>query len=97
MKHSMKLPANRHYRVLFEVGSLSGLSDRELLARFVNREGDAAELAFTSLVERHARMIMRICRAILSTTSSTETYISSLSALASSVIWLLQCKITSAV
>ncbi len=65
MKHSRKMPAVGHYRVLFEVGCLSGLSDGELLAGFLNREGDTAELAFAALVERHARMVMRICRAIL--------------------------------
>ena len=54
MKRSSKLPVHGHYRVLFEIGSFSGLSDGELLARFVNRPGEAAELAFAAIVERRA-------------------------------------------
>ena len=51
--------------VLFEAGSFSGLSDGELLARFVDQEGDTGELAFAVLVERHAAAVMRVCRAIV--------------------------------
>ena len=65
MKSSWKLPAVEHYRVLFEVGSFSGLSDGELLARFVEREADTAEIAFAALVERHGLAGMRICRSIV--------------------------------
>jgi RNA polymerase sigma factor (sigma-70 family) len=65
MNDTRKLPDHRHFRVLFEVGSLSALSDGELLARFLNVEGDSAELAFAALVERHASVVMRICRAIV--------------------------------
>jgi RNA polymerase sigma factor (sigma-70 family) len=65
MKSSWKLPAVEHYRVLFEVGSFSGLSDGELLARFVEREADTAEIAFAALVERHGLAVMRICRSIV--------------------------------
>ena len=65
MKQSRKLAVLRDCRVLFEAGSFSGLSDGELLARFVEREGDTAEMAFVALVERHAGAVMRICRAIV--------------------------------
>ncbi len=58
-------PLAGHYRVLFEVGSISGLSDGDLLARFVDREGETGELAFAVLVERHAPAVMRVCRAIV--------------------------------
>ncbi len=63
MAHSRKLPVLGHYRVLFEAGSFSGLSDGELLARFVSRDSESGELAFAAIVERHARAVMRICRA----------------------------------
>ena len=63
MTHSRKLPVLGHYRVLFEAGSFSGLSDRELLACFLSRDAEAGELAFAAIVERHASAVMRICRA----------------------------------
>ena len=65
MKQSVKSQAFRHYHVLFEFGSFSGLSDGELLGRFVNRNDEAAEYAFAALVDRHARTVLRICRAIV--------------------------------
>jgi RNA polymerase sigma factor (sigma-70 family) len=65
MKHSGKVPAYRHYRLLFEAGSFSGLTDGELLAYFVNGKADSAELAFAALVERHAAKVLRICRAVV--------------------------------
>jgi RNA polymerase sigma factor (sigma-70 family) len=72
MPRPRKLPTYRHYRVLFEVGSLSGLSDGELLARFVRREEQSAELAFTALVERHASKVLRICRAVVGNEHDAE-------------------------
>jgi hypothetical protein len=64
MTRSEKPPLLRHYLTLFESGSFSGLSDGELLARFVDPEDEAAELAFSALVERHASRVLRICRAV---------------------------------
>ncbi|WP_406697322.1 sigma-70 family RNA polymerase sigma factor [Singulisphaera sp. Ch08] len=58
--------ASRLYlQVLFEEGSLTGLTDGQLLERFATGRGDAAELAFTVLVERHGPMVQRACRGIL--------------------------------
>jgi RNA polymerase sigma factor (sigma-70 family) len=65
MNHSRNTTVFRDYRVLFENGCLSGLSDGELLGGFLKKQGDAGELAFAALVERHARAVMRICRAIM--------------------------------
>src|SRR5581483_4363069 len=36
-----------------------------LLERFVTWDGEAGELAFTALVERHGPALLRICRAVL--------------------------------
>lgn len=47
---------------LFETGSLSGLSDWQLLDRFA-RLGD--QIAFELLVSRHGPMILGVCRRIL--------------------------------
>jgi len=57
--------ALQHVRMLFEAGAVGGLTDRQLLERFRASEGEAAELAFAALVERHGPMILRVCRRIL--------------------------------
>ncbi len=50
---------------LWELGSLAGLTDAELLARFA-AEGEAgAEPVFEALVERHGAMVFRVCRGVL--------------------------------
>jgi RNA polymerase sigma factor (sigma-70 family) len=72
MARTRNLPAYRHYRVLFEVGSFSGLTDGELLARFVSREEQSAELAFTAIVERHASKVLRICRGVVRNAHDAE-------------------------
>ena len=51
----------RHMQTLFNVGTVAGLTDGELLERFTTR-GEAAELAFAALVERHGPMVLRVCR-----------------------------------
>ncbi len=57
--------ALRHVQMLFEVGTIGGLTDRQLLEQFRSRAGDAAEAAFAGLVERHGPMVIRTCRSIL--------------------------------
>ena len=48
-----------HIQRLFAEGSLTGFSDGQLLERYLAR-GD--ELAFEALVERHAAMVLAVCR-----------------------------------
>ena len=55
----------RLVHVVFNAGTVAGLPDGQLLAQFATRGGDAAELAFSALVERHGAMVLRVCRAIL--------------------------------
>jgi RNA polymerase sigma factor (sigma-70 family) len=50
---------------LYTAGVCGGLSDRELLARFVDRRDEVAELAFSVLVERHGPMVLGVCRRFL--------------------------------
>ena len=57
---------------LFHDGSLGGLTDSELLARFLTGDAPSAEAAFATLVERHGPMVMRICRSALGTTHDAE-------------------------
>jgi RNA polymerase sigma factor (sigma-70 family) len=59
----------KHIRTLFRAGSLCGLTDRQLLDRFVARDngGDEAdaEAAFEVLVKRHGPTVLRLCRSLL--------------------------------
>jgi RNA polymerase sigma factor (sigma-70 family) len=55
----------RLVHTVFTAGTVAGLSDGQLLAQFAARSGDAAELAFSALVERHGPMVLRVCRGIL--------------------------------
>ena len=52
-------------RTLFEVGTVVGRSDGELLDLFLTTGGPAAELAFAALVEWHGPMVWRVCRDVL--------------------------------
>jgi RNA polymerase sigma factor (sigma-70 family) len=51
---------------LYQVGTLSGLSDAALLERFLARQDAASDLAFEVLVRRHGPMVLRVCRSVLS-------------------------------
>ncbi len=55
----------RQLRTLFNVGTIRELTDGQLLERFATGDGEAAELAFAALVERHGPMVLRVCRAVL--------------------------------
>ncbi len=56
----------RQVSTLFNVGVIRDLTDGQLLERFANGQGEAAELAFAALVDRHGPMVLRVCRARLS-------------------------------
>jgi len=55
----------RHIHTLFNVGTVGGLTDGQLLERFTTCTGEAAELAFAVLVERHGPMVLRVCQSVL--------------------------------
>ena len=54
-----------HLQTLFSIGVPSSLTDGQLLERFATTTGEAADLAFATLVERHAAMVFHACRGIL--------------------------------
>jgi RNA polymerase sigma factor (sigma-70 family) len=54
--------AFRHLRGLFDDGSVVGLGDAQLLARYSDSKDEAA---FEALVARHGPMVLTICRAVL--------------------------------
>jgi hypothetical protein len=57
--------AHRYLRVLFDAGTVAGLTDGQLLERFAAQRGETSELAVATLVERHGPMVLGVCRAIL--------------------------------
>ena len=65
MAASNKSAVLRHLRVLANAGTVFGLTDGQLLERYLSRDVEAAEPAFAALVQRHGPMVLRVCRAVL--------------------------------
>ena len=55
----------REIRTLYTLGTLGGLTDAQLLERFLARGGDDAEDAFAALVHRHGPTVLGVCRRML--------------------------------
>jgi len=55
----------RDIQTLFDSGTASGLSDRELLERLIGSHDASAEGAFEVLVLRHGPMVLQVCRNML--------------------------------
>jgi RNA polymerase sigma-70 factor (ECF subfamily) len=49
------------FDVLFREGSLTGLSDEQLIELFVSERDRAAEHAFEALIQRHGPMVLGVC------------------------------------
>jgi RNA polymerase sigma factor (sigma-70 family) len=62
----------RQVRTLFNLGVIGDLTDGQLLERFATSGGEATELAFAALVERHGPMVLRICRNNLRDSNDVE-------------------------
>ncbi len=62
----------RQLRTLLNVGAVRELTDGQLLERFATGRGEAAELAFAVLVERHGPMVLRVCRGVLADPHDTQ-------------------------
>jgi hypothetical protein len=65
MAHLASSSVVRQIGSLFEGGSITGLSDRQLLDRFVSRRENAGEAAFAALVARHGPMVLLVCGRLL--------------------------------
>jgi RNA polymerase sigma factor (sigma-70 family) len=50
---------------LWDVGALAGLTDGQLLARFLDGPDESSEAAFATLVERHGPSVRRVCAELL--------------------------------
>ncbi|WP_422928165.1 sigma-70 family RNA polymerase sigma factor [Singulisphaera sp. PoT] len=57
---------------LLEGGSLGGLTDRQLLERFTSRDDGGSDAAFRTLMDRHGRMVLGVCRRILGDSHDAE-------------------------
>ena len=55
----------RQLQTLYNLGTIGDLTDGQLLERFATDGNEAAELAFSALVERHEAMVWRVCMAII--------------------------------
>jgi RNA polymerase sigma factor (sigma-70 family) len=55
----------RDMGALFDAGSMTGLTDRDLIERFSGPRTAAAAAAFEVLVTRHGPMVLRVCRNVL--------------------------------
>ena len=72
------MDSGRHWNALFSAGTATGLSDDELLDRFLGRRDQAdraswaAEAAFEAIVRRHGRMVLGVCRRYLDDPNDVE-------------------------
>ena len=62
----------RQISSLFEGSSVAGLSDRQLLDRFVSDPDSAREAAFAALVSRHGSLVLAVCVDVLSNQHDAE-------------------------
>jgi RNA polymerase sigma factor (sigma-70 family) len=58
--------------ILYQVGTVGGLTDRELLSRFTTRDSVAAQQAFEAIVHRHGPMVLGVCRRVLRDEHASE-------------------------
>jgi RNA polymerase sigma factor (sigma-70 family) len=62
----------RHIERLWNLGTVGGTTDAELLARFAAQPQVDAELAFEALMQRHGPMVFRVCRDVLNDEHAAE-------------------------
>ena len=62
----------RDIRTLYTLGTMGGLTDAELLERFLARGDSDAEDAFATLVARHGPMVLGVCRRMLPASHDAE-------------------------
>lgn len=62
----------RQLEELWTSGTLTGMSDAQLVGRFTSNRDSTAESAFRELVHRHGPMVMGVCRQILRRAQDAE-------------------------
>ncbi len=68
----VRTESNRQLERLFRMGTVGGLTDGQLLERFVAGDDEEAESAFEAIVERHGPMVLRVCRTVLRDAHAAE-------------------------
>ena len=66
MENGPRTSLARHFQTLFGTGSVAGLTDGQLIERFLAGRDEASEVAFNALVVRHGPMVLGVCRRALS-------------------------------
>jgi len=59
-------------QILFNVGTVAGLTDGQLLRRFTHGRDDEGQAAFAALVTRHGPMVLRVCGGVLRNLTDIE-------------------------
>lgn len=72
MARAYERRALRQVVTLYGAGAATGLSDAQLLERFLHGPREAAESAFETLVHRHGPMVWGVCRSVLRHPCDTE-------------------------
>ena len=62
----------RQIHQLWNLGTLCGMTDAQLLTRFAAWHEDCAEVAFEALVQRHGPMVFRVCWGVLQDEHAAE-------------------------
>jgi polysaccharide biosynthesis/export protein len=62
----------RDIQTLFDAGTVGGLTDRQLLDRFLQGRDASSDAAFEVLVRRHGPMVLRVCRNVLGDLNDAE-------------------------
>ena len=62
----------RQIRTLYALGAVGGLTDSQLVDRFLRQDGLDREDAFAALVQRHGPMVLRVCRRMLFDSADAE-------------------------
>src|SRR3954452_22671260 len=62
----------RDLDILYQVGTVGGLADRELLSHFATRDSVAAQQAFEAIVHRHGPTVLGVCRRVLGDEHTAE-------------------------
>ncbi|MGP0067046.1 MAG: RNA polymerase sigma factor [Isosphaeraceae bacterium] len=72
MRHASSQSLTDQFQVLFDAGTCTGLTDWELIDRFLSRRDEGGERAFGALVTRHGPMVMGVCRGMLADPSEVH-------------------------
>ena len=63
---------HRDLELIASSGTVTGLTDAELVGRFLKGKGDASEAAFEAIVAKHGPMVLSVCRGVLRRSSEAD-------------------------